>query len=81
MIVEVQLFAAARDDAGTGRVTVTLPEPARVGELRAALIAAVPALSRYARSLRIAINNHYAADSDSIPPAAEIAAFPPVSGG
>jgi molybdopterin synthase sulfur carrier subunit len=81
VIVQVQLFAGARELAGATRVTLDLPEGATVGQLRAALLAHHPALARYGRALWIAVNNAYAADDAPLPSAAEIACFPPVSGG
>ena len=45
MKVEVRLFAQARDAAGAERVTVELPEAARVGDLRAALAARWPEIA------------------------------------
>ena len=41
----------------------------------------LPALQPLLPRLHVAINNDYAADSDPIPAGAEIACFPPVSGG
>jgi molybdopterin converting factor subunit 1 len=81
VIVQVQLFAGAREAAGAEYVTLELPEGATVGQLRSALVAHRPALARYGRALWIAVNNAYAADDAPLPPTAEIACFPPVSGG
>ncbi|MCA9055763.1 MAG: MoaD/ThiS family protein [Planctomycetaceae bacterium] len=81
MIWTVHLFAGARDAAGAATLEVELPEGATVADLRRALQAAAPGLTRLRHSLWIAVNGDYAADADLLPEGAEIACFPPVSGG
>ena len=81
MRVEVRLFAAARQRAGRPTLDLELPEPATVAALKRALAAACPALAPLVASLRIAVDSEYAADDAPIPPGAEVAAIPPVSGG
>lgn len=80
-MVTVRLFAAARDAAGAEEISLSLPEGATVGDLRTALYQCAPSLERWRGSLWIAVNNDYASDAAVIPPGAEIACFPPVSGG
>jgi molybdopterin converting factor subunit 1 len=81
MNVHVQLFARARDLAGASSVQLQVGPEATVAALREALIASQPALTPIAGSLHVAVNGDYAADTVTIPPRAEIACFPPVSGG
>ncbi|MFN0055157.1 MAG: MoaD/ThiS family protein [Planctomycetales bacterium] len=81
MNVQVQLFARARDLAGSGCVSLELPDPARVGDLRAALAARIPQLDRLVSSLLVAVGNEYASDDFPLAAGAEVACFPPVSGG
>jgi molybdopterin converting factor subunit 1 len=81
MMIRVLLFARARDLAGQGDVTLSLPEGATVGDLRRALAEALPSLEPVLPRLHVAVNSDYAADSDPIPRGAEVACFPPVSGG
>ena len=81
MTVQVLLFARARELAGRETVTVDLRDGASVAELRHALAEAAPALGPLLRTLYVAVNSEYAADADAIPPGAEVACFPPVSGG
>jgi molybdopterin converting factor small subunit len=81
MKVRVQLFAKARDLAGAEFVELELPEGARVGALRSELGRACPALAPLLPTLWIAVNLDYAGDDAIIPAPAEIACFPPVSGG
>ena len=81
MNVHVQLFARARDLAGAPSVNLEIAGEATVAALRQALIASSPGLGPIAASLHVAVNGDYADDTLTIPPQAEIACFPPVSGG
>jgi molybdopterin converting factor subunit 1 len=80
-MVTVRLFAAARQLAGTSDIAVALPETATVADLKRALATARPALAGLLGSARIAVNAEYAPDTLVIPPGAELAVIPPVSGG
>ncbi len=76
----VLLFAGLRDLAGTAVLEVELPEaPSRVAAIQEAAEALCPALrgARY----RVAVDAAYAAAADPVPPGAEVAFIPPVSGG
>jgi molybdopterin converting factor small subunit len=79
--VEVQLFAVARQRAGTPVVVLELPEGATVAALKEALAAAYPALRPIVPSLGIALDGRYARDEEPIAGALEVVAIPPVSGG
>lgn len=81
MTVTVQLFARARDLAGTPTTAVTLPAGATVGQLRRALAQAHPSLATLLERSALAVNNEYAADQQILPANAEVALLPPVSGG
>ena len=81
MNVPVRLFAIARQRAGCDVVTVVLPEGATIGALRAALGEQCPALGDLLRHMLFAIAADYADDATPIPPDADIACIPPVSGG
>jgi molybdopterin converting factor small subunit len=79
--VTVRLFALARQRAGQPELVVDIAEPATVAALKEAL-AALPALAPLVPQLMIAIDADYAGDDQRpIPPGAEVAAIPPVSGG
>lgn len=81
MKVDVKLFAAARDLAGRETVALDLPETARVADLRMALAERYPNLRPLAPRLLVALGTRYADDATPLDPTAEIACFPPVSGG
>lgn len=81
MRIQIHLFAVARQLAGGPALSLELPENATVATLKAALALRCPALAPILPSLMIAIDNDYATDDALIPPGAELAAIPPVSGG
>ena len=81
MIVEVKLFAAARQLAGCDSLPVDCPDDCSVAELRDRLGQQCPALARLLPSTRFAVNAGYAADSQRLQPGDEVACIPPVSGG
>jgi molybdopterin converting factor subunit 1 len=81
LIVNLQLFAVAKERVGRPSVALELPEPATVAQLRRALGEAYPVLRGLLPNLMIAVNSEYADDEHSIPSGAEVAAIPPVSGG
>lgn len=77
----MKLFARARDVAGVDTVRLTLPPGANVAGLRRALAETVPALRPLVGGLLVAINAQYCGDAVLLEPGAEVACFPPVSGG
>lgn len=81
MSVKIKLFARASDLAGSSEIQVELPDSSTVAQLREAIVQQYPQLAALAPKLFIAINNEFAADADQIPADAEVASFPPVSGG
>ncbi len=81
MRATVLLFAVARERAGSPSIAVDLPDLATVAVLKTILAENCPALAPLLPTLRIAINSEYADDDRPIPPGAELAAIPPVSGG
>lgn len=81
MEVRVRLFAAARDLAKTGEVRLELPPESTVAGLRAKLLELHPELAPLAAFSLFALNAAYAAETAVVPPGAEAALIPPVSGG
>ena len=81
MRVEVRLFAAAQQAVQRPMIQVDIPDAATIGDLRKAIRAQFPEVEPTARHSLFAVNNEYADDSTLIPPGAEIACIPPVSGG
>jgi len=79
--VTVQLFARARDLAGSDRVTVEWSPGMTVADLRHSLGEAYPRLKALLEHSAVAVDNEYADDFVPLPPDAELALLPPVSGG
>jgi molybdopterin synthase catalytic subunit len=74
--VEVRLFAMLRERAGKSRLTLELPDGARVSD-------ALDELSELAAGvpLVMAVNRDYATPDQPLDPGDELALIPPVSGG
>ncbi len=81
MNVEVKLFALARQTVGAEVITLSLKEPATVGDLRAALVQRYPALGATMRHMLVAVDTEYASDDLPLAAKSEVALIPPVSGG
>ncbi len=79
--VVVRLFARARDLAGTDSVRLDLPAGATAADVRRALAKAYPALAGLLEHSALAVNDEFADDRAPLPPGAEVALLPPVSGG
>ncbi len=78
---EVLLFAAAAELASADAVTVELRSPATAATVLAALTAQVPELASLLPACRLAVDQAFVPADFSIPPDAELALIPPVSGG
>lgn len=81
MIVNVQLFAAAKDAAGTDTVALNVAEGATIETLRALLADNWPALAPILGFALFAVDGKYADDRTPLSAGGEIALIPPVSGG
>ncbi len=79
--IRLLFFATLRDLTGSRRATLDIEHGARVGELKVALIAAYPKLHRALGTAIFSVNGEYREDDGEIPDGAEVAIFPPVSGG
>lgn len=79
--VEVRLFARARDLARTDQLALEVTGAVTVGEVRQRLAEACPALANLVKRSAVAVNDEYANDETLLPPGAEVALLPPVSGG
>jgi len=81
MRLNVLLFAAAREAAGTDRLTLDLPPGAQVGDAAARIRELKPALGALWPYLRIAVDRELAPNEQVLSDGQELALLPPVSGG
>lgn len=81
MMVRVLLFANFRELVGSKQIQLDLPPDSTVKDFRQQLGAEYPALSKAIDSALVSVNRQFAFDEDLLPAEAEVAVFPPVSGG
>lgn len=81
MQIHVKLFARARDLAGTGSLTMNVPDTCTVREARQLLLIEAPGLAQIMPSLLVALDGSYASDNFPLKDGCELACFPAVSGG
>ena len=74
-------FATLRDRAGAKSIQLQIPRELNVADFKKLLIEKYPALAGLMDHTLISINHEYVFDDAVIPEGAEIALFPPVSGG
>lgn len=79
--VKLLFFATLRDRAGMKAMELDLPSDLTVLGLKDKISDEYPNLKESMKSVLITINREYAFDEAIIPPDAELAMFPPVSGG
>ena len=81
MQANVRLFAFYRDQAGTDRLELSLPEGATVAQAVEGLLAQWPSLGRGFRPHLVAVNEEFATLDHALHDGDEVAFYPPVSGG
>lgn len=79
--VKLLFFATLRDRAGTRSMELEIPSGLTVQGLKDRISNEYPNLRESMSSVLITINREYAFDEAVIPQNAELAMFPPVSGG
>ncbi len=80
--VKILLFATLRERAGGAKfIELNLPDGATVQGLKIQVAREYPALEQNMKSVLTTINREYAFDEAILPDGAELAMFPPVSGG
>ena len=81
MRVTIRLFARLRDLAGSGELVRDVPAPATVRTVWRELVAEMPSLRDYEKTMSVAVNADYARMSAPVSDGDEVAFLPPVSGG
>lgn len=79
--VKLLFFATLRDRAGSRSMEIDIPADLTVQGLKDKIASEFPNLREAMSSVLITINREYAFDEAVIPANAELAMFPPVSGG
>jgi len=79
--IRVLFFATLRQRVGTKEIELEVPEALDVRGLMQRLAGEFPALQSSLGTVLVSINREYAFEEALIPLNAEIALFPPVSGG
>ena len=81
MRIHVLCFASVRDVVGAGRIELEMAAGATVDTALAALADRTPQLGPLLGTLRVAVDEEFAAGADVLHPGATLALLPPVSGG
>jgi molybdopterin converting factor subunit 1 len=79
--LKILLFAHLREIAGTNHLALDLPSGSRVRDLKQTLKSRFPELGQRLDNVIVAVNQVFASDEDVLEDKAEVALFPPVSGG
>jgi len=79
--ITVLFFAHLKEIAGTARSSLTIPQDTTIAVLKENLVRAYPDMRVAMRTALIAVNQQFAFDDEVVPEGAEVAVFPPVSGG
>ena len=79
--INILFFATMRTRAKRSSLELEIKKDCTVAELKEILVAEIPALEASLHHTLVSINREFAFDKDIIPEGAEIALFPPVSGG
>jgi molybdopterin converting factor subunit 1 len=77
----VLFFATLRDRTGVKETTLEFPQGTNIAEIKNIVLKKYPALDRSMETIIVALNHEFAFDGDIVKDGAEIAMFPPVSGG
>ena len=81
MRFSILFFASLKERAGIQKAELETADPITVMELKQRLSDRFPPITPYLPTCLVAINQQFAFDVDTVPDGAEVALFPPVSGG
>jgi molybdopterin converting factor subunit 1 len=79
--IKILFFATLRDRAGTKSLELEIPDDTTVQSLKDRIARDYPSLEQSMESVVISINREFVFDESIVPENAEVAMFPPVSGG
>jgi molybdopterin converting factor subunit 1 len=81
MKVKIIFFATLSEYVGAKTVDLEVPAETTVAMLKELLVNKYPRMAAAQKSIMVAVNREFAGGEQKIPLDAEIALFPPVSGG
>lgn len=79
--VSILFFSHLKEKIGGSRLEMRFPQDATISDLKRRLVSQYPALEPAMHTVIVSINRDFAFDEDLLPNGAEVAIFPPVSGG
>lgn len=79
--ISILFFASLREQVGAKQTWIDLPEDANIRDLKFYLQNQYPVLQPIIAVSLVAMNKEYATEDQLVPDGAEVALFPPVSGG
>jgi molybdopterin converting factor subunit 1 len=81
MQINVLLFATLKDQIGSNRIEISVPDASTVAQVRAALADRYPSAEAHLKAAIAAVNEEYADNTIAVHDGDTVAFFPPVSGG
>ncbi len=79
--IRVLFFATLRDKAGTKSIEIDIEPGSTIQDLKNVIATRMPGIREALEHCLASVNHEYSDGTAEIPAAAEIAFFPPVSGG
>jgi molybdopterin converting factor subunit 1 len=77
----ILFFATLRDKTGVREITIEFPQGSHIADIKKTVLEKYPTIGQIMETMIVALNHQFAFDEDIVPNEAEIAMFPPVSGG
>lgn len=79
--ITLLFFANLRELVGTKEVSISIMDSSTVADLKIQVADLYPQLTSHLKTILVSVNKEYGFDEEIIPDGAEVALFPPVSGG
>jgi molybdopterin converting factor subunit 1 len=79
--IEILFFANLREIVGAKKIELEIGSDSSVADLKKKVVKLYPALEQHMETVLVSVNKEYGFDEETIPEGAEVAFFPPVSGG
>ncbi len=79
--IQVFFFAVLRNKVGVKQIHIDIPSNTSISEFKKIVVEMFPNIANSMEATMISVNKEVAFEDDIIPDGAEVALFPPVSGG